>query len=103
MFDYIHIEDLLAMQTITIPKVLFSSQRFQELSPMAKVLYAMLYEVCNEDEEIRRNRFWFSNICMDLNSSTDEVLVWLKELESYDLVTMKDNTLCVHEIPYKEV
>ena len=98
MFDYIHIEDLLAMQTITIPKVLFSSQRFQELSPMAKVLYAMLYEVCNEDEETRRNRFWFSNICMDLNSTADAVAVWMHELAEYQLVTIDGNSVCVHDI-----
>ena len=53
MFDYIHKSDVIKAQTVTVPRVLFSSQRFQELSPRAKILYAMLREAL-EDEDTRR-------------------------------------------------
>ena len=97
MFDYIHKSDVIKAQTVTVPKVLFSSQRFQELSPMAKILYAMLREAM-ADEDARRDPFIYANICMDLNSAGDEVAVWMRELAEYQLVTISGNSVCVHDI-----
>ncbi|MBR2087264.1 MAG: hypothetical protein IJ906_09040 [Oscillospiraceae bacterium] len=54
MFNFIHKSDVIKTQTVTVPRILFSSQRFQELSPMAKILYAMLKEAM-ENEDTRRN------------------------------------------------
>jgi hypothetical protein len=97
MFDYIRKSDVIRMQTVTVPRVLFSSQRFQELSPMAKILYAMLREAL-EDEDTRRNPHMYTDICMDLNSTADEVAVWMRELAEYQLVTIDGNSVCVHDI-----
>ena len=74
MFDYIHKSDVIKTQTVTVPRILFSSQRFQELSPMAKALYAMLKEAM-DNEEVRRNPHMYTDICMDLNSTADAVAV----------------------------
>ena len=97
MFDYIRKSDVIRMQTVTVPRVLFSSQRFQELSPMAKILYAMLREAL-EDEDTLRNPHMYTDICMDLNSTADEVAVWIRELAEYQLVTIDGNSVCVHDI-----
>lgn len=97
MFDYIRKSDVIRMQTVTVPRVLFSSQRFQELSPMAKILYAMLREAL-EDEDTRSNPHMYTDICMDLNSTADEVAVWMRELAEYQLVTIDGNSVCVHDI-----
>ena len=97
MFDYIRKSDVIRMQTVTVPRVLFSSQRFQELSPMAKILYAMLREAL-EDEDTRRNPYMYTDICMDLNSTADEVAVWMRELAEYQRVTIDGNSVCVHDI-----
>ena len=97
MFDYIHKSDVIKAQTVTVPRVLFSSQRFQELSPMAKILYAMLREA-TAVEDTRRNPHMYTDICMDLNSTADEVAVWMYELAEYQLVTIDANSVCVHDI-----
>ena len=97
MFDYIRKSDVIRMQTVTVPRVLFSSQRFQELSPMAKILYAMLREAL-EDEDTRRNPHMYTDISMDLNSTADAVAVWMHELAEYQLVTIDGNSVCVHDI-----
>ena len=97
MFDYIHKSDVIKAQTVTVPRVLFSSQCFQELSPMAKILYAMLREA-TAVEDTRRNPHMYTDICMDLNSTADAVAVWMHELAEYQLVTIDDNSVCVHDI-----
>ena len=97
MFDYIRKSDVIKMQIVTVPRVLFSSQRFQDLSPMAKILYAMLREA-TAVEDTRRNPHMYTDICMDLNSTADAVAVWMHELAEYQLVTIDGNSLCVHDI-----
>ena len=97
MFDYIRKSDVIKTQTVAVPRVLFSSQYYQEMSPMAKILYAMLREA-TENEDTRRNPFMYTDICMDLNSICDEVNIWLKELIDYHLVSIIDNSICVHDI-----
>ena len=97
MFDYIRKSDVIKMQIVTVPRVLFSSQRFQDLSPMAKILYAMLREA-TADEDTRRNPHMYTDICMDLNSTAGAVAVWMHELAEYQLVTIDGNSVCVHDI-----
>ncbi len=97
MFDYIYRSDLLVAQTVVVPKLLFSSQRFQALSPMAKILYAMLSEAC-VNGSCQFDRFLLTDICMDLCCTADEMETWLEELSEYHLVTLNATSLCVHEI-----
>ncbi|MBQ8960301.1 MAG: replication initiator protein A [Ruminococcus sp.] len=93
MFDYLYEKDVAAMQTIIIPKVLFSSDKFSKLSAEAKVLYALLLG-CFENG-CQYARYSVQKIRNDLCCSAERAAELLTELSDFHLIQFENNRINV--------
>lgn len=104
MFDYMYEKDVRAMQSIIIPKRLFSCRRYAKLSALAKVLYALLLDSC-EDTDINNRPFAvysIQEICEDFCCTANEAMELLTELTSYDLICCERGRIYVNDFEESE-
>lgn len=93
MFDYIYADDVKAMQTIIIPKKLFSDPAYSSLSAEAKVLYSIL--LADSEENHFCSDYSISDICCDLCCSRNTAEKILKELIHFGLVYFNQNNMMI--------
>lgn len=102
MFEYIRVSDVRAKQMLSVPKMLLGSPVYEGLSIAAKVLYALLWEMI-EQQGHGTAHIDQDMIYAELNCLSGELDGWLHELEAFELITMKDNAICIHPFHYEEV